>query len=279
MTLTGDLRTQVQVLNVEHEESGKVLAGRQVYLEQCVFCHGEGGQGDGPWSKEMTENRPRDFTKGVFKFRSTPMGSLPTDADLERTIRSGVATTAMPTFASLPDTQIDLVIGYIQTLSTRWRDPRLRVDALPLPESPPRWWGDPARRAGRAKAGQAVFEVSCAPCHGLGGRGDGEASNGLVDLWGHAIRPADLTAPHWKSGDRAVDWYRTVATGLDGTPMVGFAATMEPETLWALVAYIGSLRSAASESMEESEGASEDATGSIRPSRPNSKPASVPTIP
>jgi len=50
------------------------------------------------------------------------------------------------------------------------------------------------------------------------------------------IRPADLTAPHHKSGDSPRDLYRTVATGLNGTPMAGFAGQLREEEIWELVA-------------------------------------------
>lgn len=255
----------------------RFLAGRAVYRDQCVYCHGEEGKGDGLWAKDMRENRPRDFTSGVFKFRSTPMGFLPTDADLERTIRHGVATTAMPAFESLSPSQIDLVIDYIQTLSERWRDPTRRGASLDLPRTPPSWWSDDAVRSARANDGRAVFERTCAPCHGGLGRGDGVAASGLRDVWGHPITPADLSAPHWKSGGEPVDWFRSVATGLDGTPMVGFASQLDRATLWSVVAYIDSLRQKPGD--DEPDAAASAAKDSKTLSRPNVTPSGVVTMP
>ena len=43
----------------------------------------------------MFRIRPRDFRTGLFKFRSTPSGSLPTDDDLLRTVTQGVRWTGM----------------------------------------------------------------------------------------------------------------------------------------------------------------------------------------
>jgi mono/diheme cytochrome c family protein len=60
----------------------------------------------------------------------------------------------------------------------------------------------------------------------------------LLDAWGFPIRPADLQAPHLKSGDSPRDVYRTVATGLNGTPMIGFAELLTPEEIWELVAFL-----------------------------------------
>jgi hypothetical protein len=40
--------------------------------------------------------RPRDFTTGGYKIRTTETGSVPTDDDLVRTVRQGLYGTAMP---------------------------------------------------------------------------------------------------------------------------------------------------------------------------------------
>ncbi|MDG2124465.1 MAG: cytochrome c [Verrucomicrobiales bacterium] len=86
--------------------------------KNCVFCHGRRGRGDGPWAKGV-EEKPRDFRSGIFKFRSTPAGFLPTDDDLRRTVRTGISGTMMPAFKKLTTTALDAVIVYIKSLSTR----------------------------------------------------------------------------------------------------------------------------------------------------------------
>ncbi|HXX62388.1 MAG TPA: c-type cytochrome, partial [Bacteroidota bacterium] len=64
---------------------GDVLLGKEIYNAKCVECHGRDGKGDGP-AAAILSPRPRDFTAGKFKFRSTETGSIPLDADLLRTI-------------------------------------------------------------------------------------------------------------------------------------------------------------------------------------------------
>src|SRR5689334_7364553 len=47
-----------------------VARGRAVYGTHCVECHGKSGRGDVPASPLLLP-RPRDFTMGRFKLRST----------------------------------------------------------------------------------------------------------------------------------------------------------------------------------------------------------------
>src|SRR3984893_13460436 len=67
---------------------GHADRGKELYHRYCVFCHGEYGDGRGE-SSPYLDPKPRDFTKAVFKCRSTPSGSLPLDSDLYDTISRG----------------------------------------------------------------------------------------------------------------------------------------------------------------------------------------------
>jgi cytochrome c oxidase cbb3-type subunit I/II len=63
----------------------------------------------------------------------------------------------------------------------------------------------------------------------------------MVDDFGHAITAPDLTRGIYKSGPEPKDLYRTLVTGLSGTPMPAFAELLGPDQLWALVHYLRSL--------------------------------------
>ena len=79
--------------------------GQKLYAENCAACHGAKGDGAGPGAYILAQ-RPRNFTLGVFKYRSTPSGQPPTDDDLLRTITHGLAGAngaQMPSFLSLPE--------------------------------------------------------------------------------------------------------------------------------------------------------------------------------
>src|SRR5207245_8634844 len=69
--------------------------GKAVYVKWCAGCHGDGGAGDGAAAAYMLP-RPRNFTSGLYKIRTSASGQLPTDADLERAIDEGLPGSAMP---------------------------------------------------------------------------------------------------------------------------------------------------------------------------------------
>ena len=58
------------------------VEGQAIYERYCAVCHGPDGNGEGPASY-LIFPKPRNFARGQFKLRSTPMGLLPTDDDLD----------------------------------------------------------------------------------------------------------------------------------------------------------------------------------------------------
>ena len=223
----------------DEEDIRLYMQGRYVFQRNCAVCHGRMGRGDGELAKGVTI-KPRTFRKGVFKFRSTPMGKLPTDADLQRTIRTGISGSMMPAFTALSAADLRAVIAYIKQLSPRWDDVALKARPVELPAVPD-WFSHAEQHEKHARAGRATFKLHCASCHGEAGEGDGSAAKGLADVWGDPIRPAKLNVAHHRSGDSPSDLFRSVALGLDGTPMVGFLAALGEDKIWDLIAYIESL--------------------------------------
>ena len=57
---------------------------RGLYREHCAHCHGVNGDGAGPTAAFLNPY-PRDYRRGKFKFKSTPVGSKPTHDDLRKT--------------------------------------------------------------------------------------------------------------------------------------------------------------------------------------------------
>lgn len=104
------------------EVSPEVLGrGARVYALYCVSCHGADGSGRGAPTRSF-EVPPRDFREAEFRYVSGPKGSLPTDDDLEQTIRLGVPDNGMPAWDGLPAEDRHAVIQYLKTFSKRWTD-------------------------------------------------------------------------------------------------------------------------------------------------------------
>ncbi len=177
-----------------------VEAGRGIYLRRCSFCHGLLGDGEGPAAKYL-DPRPRDFTLGTFKFRTTHSGELPTDEDLFRTVSRGLVGTAMQSFDrdliknGLSEEERWQVISYIKTFAYEFEDPELDPVAtgkvISLPSNPAPYDAETIAR------GAKVFEkAQCWSCHGKLGRGDGNKEF-REDDWGFPIRIRNVTHP-WK---------------------------------------------------------------------------------
>lgn len=220
--------------------------GQEVYQRRCTGCHGVQGDGNGPAATFLYETRPRDFTLGLFKFRRTGSGSMPTDGDLLRTITRGVRGTAMPTWHMLPLKDRLAVIQYIKF--------ELAVDRSFDPSNPWKWFvkeapgesiqiGEPPEPSQElvGKGSKLWTEAKCWRCHGRGGEGDGPTADELTDDFGFSIRPADLTDGLFKSGPAPKDIFRTISTGLNGTPMPSFGQQFTREERWALAYYVLSL--------------------------------------
>ena len=52
--------------------------GKNVYERNCIICHGPKGDGNGEMAPTLSP-KPRSFREGMFKFRTTPFGKMPTN--------------------------------------------------------------------------------------------------------------------------------------------------------------------------------------------------------
>jgi mono/diheme cytochrome c family protein len=243
----------------------RLVEGVAIFERRCQPCHGTNGDGAGPVAQYL-KPLPRDYTKGVFKFVSTPLGTRPRRSDLARTIRRGVTGTSMPAFADMSPVELDAIVDYVIYLSQRGQlehelaavaeqeqeiTPEAEntvlagvVDAWQLAQLPtamPMTPMPPFTPESIAK-GEALFKSqACNKCHGLDGRGG--SFGGLEvgkDAWGHTAAAADLTSGMFHGGGRPIDIYRRIYVGINGTPMPSFsnAFVNEPDNIWYLVHYI-----------------------------------------
>jgi cytochrome c oxidase cbb3-type subunit 2 len=209
-------------------------AGKAAYLRECSGCHGERGDGNGA-AAPFLDPRPRDFTKGTFKFRTTPSGRGPATADVLRTIERGLPGTSMPSFAFLPADERRKIAAYVLRLGDLLDAPE--PDAIPAPGTPPA-----TSPAILAQGKQLYADAGCASCHGLAGTPDAQATKDLKNADGTPTQARDLVADRFRGGDEPIDLYHRIVGGIDGAPMPAFADAVGEAELWTLVAYVRSLR-------------------------------------
>jgi mono/diheme cytochrome c family protein len=226
----------------------QIEAGKRVYFTKCVWCHGVNGSGDGPGADRLWP-RPRNFNAGTFKIRHTASGELPLiDVDLFQTLTHGLPGSAMPSWEGiLSEDQRRDVIAFVTTelvVDRSWQDEEfeelhvLELDKLAAQAVP--------NSAESIKRGsELVVENKCIECHGLEGRGDGNAFN-LKDDWGFSIQPADWHKCWNFRGSRQDAYnvkniFRTFSTGINGTPMPSFADNTTIEDRWHIANYVASL--------------------------------------
>jgi len=209
------------------------LLGASLYRARCASCHGDSGDGKGPIAAGLPVP-PTNFTAGVYKLRSTPTGSIPTDADLFTTITRGVHETPMLPWPDLRDDDRWALVFHLQSLSVRFHEERpVRPIAVPRP---------PAETEElRAKGRRLYATLQCAACHGAKGMADGARAgvyrgpSGLID-----IRVRDFSRGRFIRGTDMEDLYLTLRVGLEGTPMPAYGALSDGD-IWALAAHVRSL--------------------------------------
>jgi len=231
-----------------------IEAGKRVYFTKCVWCHGVDGAGDGPAADRLWP-RPRNFNQGTFKIRHTASGELPLfdykkpvkgQNDLFETVTHGLPGSAMPSWEGiLTEEQRLQVLSFVTTQLVKDRkfDDKatetqtvLQLDTIkPVP----------ATKESLEKGSQLIVDKKCIECHGVDGRGDGNAFN-LKDDWGFAIQPANWHKCWNFRGSRQDPYnvkniFRTFSTGVNGTPMPSFADNTTVEERWHIANWVNSL--------------------------------------
>ncbi|MCF6280810.1 MAG: ethylbenzene dehydrogenase-related protein [Candidatus Polarisedimenticolaceae bacterium] len=209
-----------------------IAEGEHQYRMRCARCHGEKGDGHGSVAKFL-DPRPRDFTMGMFKFRTTATGALPTDDDLFRTITRGIPGTAMPSWQGLPEELRWALIYYIKTFAEDFSDPELAAEKSVIiltakvassPES-------------IAKGEQLFQRNKCWECHGNQLRGDGRTN--LKNDWGHPTRVPNLRYRwNFKGGSNAENIIYRFIAGLNGTAMPSYEDSITGDDRWHLANYL-----------------------------------------
>lgn len=207
--------------------------GAALYSARCATCHGANGDGSGPTAARLNVP-PTSFAAGVYKLRTTPIGSIPTDADLFTTITRGVHGTPMLPWSDLRENERWALVFHLQSLSPRFHEERpARPIAVPKPPAE----NDQLRAKGR----RLYASLQCAACHGEKGKADGPRAelyrgpHGPID-----VHVRDFSRGRFIRGAEMEDIYLTLRLGLEGTPMAAYGALSDGD-LWALAAWVRSL--------------------------------------
>lgn len=193
-------------------------AGKALYEDKCAHCHGIEGAGDGSAAENLLP-RPRDFTRGLYKIRSTESGQLPTDQDLFDIISNGMPGSSMPAWGEIlsEDEQWQLV-AHIKTFHDGFEDasPRLIDVSGKVPYS----------EESVAKGKEFYTALGCVDCHGVVGRGDGTSAPDLTDEWGFRTWPANLWEQwNYRGGATTEDIFKRFIGGIAGSPMPSFISS------------------------------------------------------
>ena len=142
--------------------TGHAADGKSNYRRYCAGCHGDYGDANGE-NAVWIDPKPRDFTKAVFKCRSTASGSLPLDSDLYDTITRGIHASGMPSWKPLLRQERADLVAYIKTFSSAFQEEK-PGEPVPIP-------AEPTSSPESVKRGAELFQsMNCWSCHGKDGR-------------------------------------------------------------------------------------------------------------
>jgi len=230
--------------------------GEALYQKQCSVCHGLEGRGDGKASY-LLYPKPRDFVGDKFRLISTT-NQQATDDDLFEVITRGMAGSSMPTWAHLSERDRWALVYYVRYLSEvnnsiasgditkemvkkglswEWiqRIANKNIDPKNIVNIP----NEPERTEGALKRGQELFVTSCAGCHGMQGKGDGQQN--MVDSQGLPTKPRDLTAGIFKGDSSSEELYFRMVAGMPGSLMPSYDGVFTQEQLWDLIHFVQTL--------------------------------------
>ncbi len=198
-------------------EAQNIAEGKKVYDNSCAHCHGIEGRGDGSAAENLLP-QPRDFTRGLYKIRSTESGQLPTDQDLFDIITEGMPGSSMPEWETALDADERWqVVAYIKTFYEGFKESETLPKEISLKGKIP--YSKESIEIGK----ELYTQFACYECHGDEGRGDGTSAPTLTDEWDYKSWPANLHQNwNYRGGNDIDDIYKRFVGGIAGSAMPMF---------------------------------------------------------
>ncbi|HHL45741.1 MAG TPA: c-type cytochrome, partial [Gammaproteobacteria bacterium] len=236
-----------------------VAAGRDVYYQNCFYCHGDLLDGDGPYAK--------GFNPLPINFQDVGTIAQLQEAFLFWRITTGGPglpkegtpwNSAMPVWHEMLDEEqvwntITFLYDYVGQVPRMW-DPEVSRQVASLKDRVL------AERA--VMDGAALYRFRCAVCHGEQGAGDGIAAEFMYP------RPRDFTLAMFKYKTsppqqlpRDEDLFHTIKFGLPGTGMPGWGSLLSDQQINSLIPVIKSFDVTAAWAPEDADDDSFDDEG------------------
>jgi mono/diheme cytochrome c family protein len=206
--------------------------GKQIFIRECMVCHGDTGRGDGVY-REGLQPSPPDFSDGsLYGTLDKPLYS---DADYYWRISEGLPWSAMPVWKSqYSEEDRWALVHYIRTVFTQTeRAPELLPDGEDF-TFPDLYRTETIPETASFERGQITYLKNCAQCHGLAG--DGKGWNGQYLNPKPANLQEDAGVPLEK-GDEGKALAR-VSFGIKGTSMPGWGEFLPFDQRWDAIKYL-----------------------------------------
>lgn len=287
-----DIRETISA-KVTPQGEDQLAQGKELYDTNCVSCHGDNGEGDGPAAGAL-EPAPRNFVghgRDDWTNDPSPLGVF-------NALQNGVPGTSMASYSNLPEEDLwamtHYVLGFVPDDVAVESSEEQIVDAcrsLSAPEPPTPVSVDVAMKAmvrdqveerhirltqfgtvqlspeADAKSGQAVYAQNCATCHGSAGSGQELGPYGAQPPFMY-LQVSELVPA--MAGGTTEEFAQRSYAGTHATLPDMTSAAMLSESEWQdLQAYIatfdgrGEVTTAPQEAAEDAEGAddAEDTDG------------------
>ncbi len=148
------------------QQQPAAVFGEQLYAENCAPCHGQAGMGDGPVAADSPDV-PTAFADPDVVWQNSP-------AELFHTTKFGRIQNTMPPWRNqMTDREIWDTVAFAWSLHTS------QVDIAD---------------------GEAIYQESCAACHGESGAGDGPDASGDINDFTDMTKTMAQSAETWMNG-------------------------------------------------------------------------------